>query len=45
MQKNDVNPTSTSEVTSKTILIFYLFTLFSIDDSYKFNATQETRLI
>ena len=42
--KNDVNPTSTSEVTSKTIFII-LFKLFSIDDSFKFNATQEMRLI
>ena len=25
--------------------LFYLFKLFSIGDSFKFNATQETRLI
>ena len=25
--------------------LFYLFILFSIGDSFKFNATQETRLI
>ena len=42
--KNDVNPTCTSEDTCKTIL-FIIYKLFSIGDSFKFNATQETRLI
>ena len=42
--KNDENPTSTSRDTCKTIFIF-LFQLFFIGDSFKFNATQETRLI
>ena len=42
--KNDVNPTSTSGDTHETIFII-LFKLFSISDSYKFKATQETRLI
>ena len=42
--KSDVNPTGTSGDTCKTIFII-LFKLFSIDYSFKFNATQETRLI
>ena len=42
--KNDVNPTSTSQDTCKTIFII-LFKLFSIGDSFKFKATQQTRLI
>ena len=42
--KNDVNPTSTSGDTCKTIL-FYLFNLFSIGDSCNLKATQETRLL
>ena len=42
--KNDVNPTSTSKDTCKTIFI-NLFKLFSIGDSFKFKATQEMRLI
>ena len=41
--KNDVNPTSTSGDTYKTIFII-LVKLFSIGDSFKFKATQETRL-
>ena len=44
ISKNDVNPTSTSGDTCKTIFII-LFKLYSIGDSFKFNATQETRLI
>ena len=44
ISKNDVNPTSTSGDTCKTIFII-LFKLFSIGDSFKFKATQETRLI
>ena len=44
VSKNDVNPTSTSGDTCKTIFII-LFKLFSIGDSCKFKATQETRLI
>ena len=39
--QNDVNPTSTSGDTCKTIFII-LFKLFSIGDSFKFNATRET---
>ena len=42
--KNDENPTSTSKVTNKTIFII-LFKLFSIGNSFEFNATRETRLI
>ena len=42
--KNDVNPTSTPGDTYKTIFII-LFKLFSIGNSFKFKATQETRLI
>ena len=42
--KIDVNPTSTSRDTCKTIL-YILFELFSIGDSFKFKASQETRLI
>ena len=42
--KNDVNPTGTSGDTCKTIFII-LFKLFSIGDSFKSKATQETRLI
>ena len=42
--KNDVNPTSTSGDTYKTILII-LFKLFSIGNSFKFKATREMRLI
>ena len=42
--KNDENPTSTSGDTYKTISII-LFKLFSIGNSFKFKATQETRLI
>ena len=38
--KNDVNPTSTSGDTYKTILII-LFKLFSIGDSFEFRATRE----
>ena len=44
ISKNDVNPTGTSGDTCKTIFII-LFKLFSIGDSFKFNATQETQLI
>ena len=44
IQKNDVNPTGTSGDTCKTIFVI-LFKLFSIGDSFKFKATQETRLI
>ena len=44
ISKNDVNPTSTSGDTCKTIFII-LFELFSIGDSFKFKATQKTRLI
>ena len=44
ISKNYYNPTSTSGDTCKTILLI-LFKLFSIRDSYKFEATQETRLI
>ena len=42
--KNDVNPTGTSGDTCKTVFIIS-FKLFSIGDSCKFKATQETRLI
>ena len=42
--KSDVNPTSTSGDTHKTIFII-LFKLFSIGDSFKFKATQVMRLI
>ena len=42
--KNDENPTSTSKVTYKTIFIL-LFKLFSMGDSFEFNATREVRLI
>ena len=42
--KNYKNPTSSSEVTYKTIFIV-LFKLFSIGDSFEFNATREMRLI
>ena len=42
--KNYENPTSTSKDTCKTIFII-LFILFSIGDSFKFEATQETQLI
>ena len=42
--KNYENPTSTSKVTYKTIFMI-LFKLFSIGDSFEFNATRETRLI
>ena len=42
--KNDVNPTSTSRDTCKTIL-FILFELFSIGDSFKFKATEATDLV
>ena len=42
--KNDVNPTSTSRDTHKTIFII-VFILFSTGDSFKFKVTQETRLI
>ena len=42
--KNDVNPTSTSGDTYKTIFII-LFKLFSIGNSFKFKATQEMQLI
>ena len=42
--KNDVNPTGTSGDTCKTIFII-LFKLFSIGNSFKSKATQETRLI
>ena len=38
--KNYENPTSTSEVTYRTICII-LFKLFSIGDSYEFKATRE----
>ena len=38
--KNDVNPTSTSADTYKTIF-FILFELFSIGDSFEFSATRE----
>ena len=41
ISKNYQNPTSTSRDTRKTIFII-LFKLFSIGDSYKFKATQET---
>ena len=43
--KNDVNPTSTSEKLQAKQFLFTLFKVFSIGDSYKFDATQETRLI
>ena len=39
LSKNEVNPTSTSEVTSKTIFIIS-FKLFSIGNSFKFKVTQ-----
>ena len=39
--KNNVNPTSASGDTHKTIFII----LFFIGDSFKFKVTQETRLI
>ena len=42
--KNDVNPTSTSKDTCKTIFII-LFKLFSIGDSFKFKVTRETDLV
>ena len=42
--KNDVDPTSTSGDTYKTNFVI-LFKLFSIGDSFKFNANHETRLI
>ena len=41
---NGENPTSTSKDTSKAIFII-LFKLFSLGDSFKFKATEETRLI
>ena len=39
--KNYQNPRSTSKDTCKTIL-FILYKLFSIHDSFEFNVTQET---
>ena len=42
--KNDENPRSTSKDTCKTIFII-LIELYSIGDSFKFKATQQTRLI
>ena len=44
ISKNYQNPTSTSKDTCKTIFII-LFKLFSIGNSFKLEATQETRLI
>ena len=44
ISKNDVNPTSIhQEIHAKQFI--FLFKLFSIGDSFKFKATQETRLI
>ena len=44
ISKNDVNPTSTSGDTCKTIFLI-LFKLFSIGDSCIYKTTQQTRLI
>ena len=42
--QNDENPRSASKDTCKTIF-FIIFKLFSIGDSFEFNAAREMRLI